>query len=611
MGYNINEVIVMDIRIKERSEIEEEYKWDLSIMYQNIESWQHDFDLVSNKIKEYIKFKGTLCNSASDLLKALKEKDNIDRLYSKLSSYAVRKSDEDTRNADNTRLKNMIAALGTDFNEVTSFFEPEILQISDETLNSFFEEEKDLHVYHHYVYNIFRFKQHTLSLEEEKMLASASEVLMTPSKAFTMLNNADIKFGSIKDEDGNRIELTKGNYSRYISSQNRVVRKRAFKALYKSYCNLRNTFAEFLIGDIKANYFVSKNKKYNNPLEMSLFQNNINTQVYDNVINVVNNNLDKIHKYVKMKKEILGLKEMHMYDFYVDLIREYDLDYEYEDAITLVFKALKPLGEDYIKKARKVFDERWIDVYENKGKLTGAYSSFGYDTPPYILLNYTGKLNSVSTIAHELGHSMHSYYSSQTQPYIYHRYSIFVAEVASNVNEMLLNMYMIDNAKSNQEKLSLINSFLENVKGSIYRQVMFAEFEKTIYECEGKKETLTEEKLSDLYYELNKKYYGKDMVHDNEIRYEWMRIPHFYYNFYVYQYATGLTAAFFIASDLYQGKDNAKEKYLEFLSSGSSDYPLELLRKIGIDMTSEEPLNRIIQHFDKQIDELMALIKEK
>jgi oligoendopeptidase F len=296
-----------------------------------------------------------------------------------------------------------------------------------------------------------------------------------------------------------------------------------------------------------------------------------------------------------------------MYDFYVDLIKEYDVEYPYEDALKLIFEALKPLGEDYIKKARKVFDEHWVDVYENIGKKLGAYSSFGYDTPPYILLNYTGKMDSVGTLIHELGHSMHTYYSSQNQPYVYHSYAIFVAEVASNVNEMLLNMYMYDHAKDDNERLSLINDFLENVKGSIYRQTMFAEFEKTIYDMEGNGQTLTEESFSDLYYELNKKYYGDAIISDEEIRYEWMRVPHFYYQFYVYQYATGLAAAFFIAKDLYEGKEGVREKYLAFLASGSSDYPLNLLKKLGIDMTSDEPLNRILEYFDEQLDRFIAI----
>jgi oligoendopeptidase F len=333
--------------------------------------------------------------------------------------------------------------------------------------------------------------------------------------------------------------------------------------------------------------------------------------VYDNVIETVHNNLDKMFKYIKMKKSVLGLKKMYMYDLYVDLIKEYDVEYKYEDALTLVFKALEPLGEDYISNAKKAFDNRWIDVFENVGKRSGAYSSFGYDTPPYILLNYNGKLHSVSTIIHELGHSMHTYYSAKNQPYVYHEYSIFLAEIASNVNEMLLNMYMLDHAKDKQERLSLINSFLESVRASIYRQVMFAEFEKKIYEMEGRKEPITEEVLSNLYFELNKKYYGDNISYDEHIKYEWMRIPHFYYQFYVYQYATGLTAAFFIAKDLYEGKEGMREKYIKFLSSGSSEYPLDLLRGIGIDMTNGETMNRILKYFDEQIDEFMNVINEK
>ena len=600
----------MEIKRKERSEIKEKYKWDLSVMYKDEKSWQNDFDILEKKIHDFAKFKGTIANGSYSLLLLLKEKDDISIMYEKLISYAMRKSDEDTRDTNSSRLKNKITSLGAEYNVLASFFDPELMQLGEDKIKIFLEDGEDLKVYEQYLMNIMRFKNHTLSLEEEKIIASASEVLACPSRTFTKLNNADIKFGTIKDEEGNLVELSKGNYSKYIASQDRNVRKETFSTFYKSYEGLKNTFAETLIGDIKANYFVSKNKKFDNPLAMSLYYNNIDPKVYDSVINVVHNNLDKMHKYVAMKKDILGLEELHMYDFYVDLIKEYDIEYKYEDALDLVFKALKPLGEDYIEKAKKVFDDRWIDVYENTGKMTGAYSSFGYDTPPYILLNYNGKLGSVGTIIHELGHSMHSYHSALKQPYIYHEYSIFVAEVASNVNEMLLNMYMLDNAKNNQEKLSLINDFLESVKGSIYRQAMFAEFEKTIYELEGNKQPLTEATFSDLYYSLNKKYYGDSLVSDDEIRYEWMRIPHFYYQFYVYQYATGLTAAFFIARDLYEGKEGSAEKYLNFLSSGSSAYPLELLKQLGIDMTSEEPMNRILEYFDEQIDKFIEIAKK-
>ncbi|MDD2202829.1 MAG: oligoendopeptidase F [Bacilli bacterium] len=601
----------MEIRLKERSEIEEKYKWDLSIMYKDDMEWNNDFDKLRNDMQEFSKYKGVLGNSSSDLLLALQEKDNLNRRFEKLASYAMRKSDEDTRDMDGAKLKNMIFSLGAEFVEISSFFDPEIISIGRNKIEQFIDEKEALMTYCHYLENIIRFKEHTLSLEEEKIMANASEVLSAPSKIFTMLNNADIKFENIKDEDGNVVELTNGNYSKYISSHDRNVRKDTFKVLYKGYKGLKNTFTEVLIGDIKAHYFESKNRKFYSPLEMSLFNNNIDIKIYYNVIKVVNMNLNKMHKYVKMKKDLLGLEELHMYDFYVALIKEYDIEYTYDEALNLVFKALTPLGEEYIKNTKEAFDKRWVDVYENRGKRTGAYSSFGYDTPPYILLNYNGKLHSVSTIAHELGHSLHSYYSALKQPYIYHEYSIFVAEVASNVNEVLLNMYMIDNAKNRQEKMSLINDFLESVKGSIYRQTMFAEFEKKIYELEKDKKPLTEQAFSDLYYELNKKYYGEDIISDEEIRYEWMRIPHFYYQFYVYQYATGLATAFFIANNIYNGDIAFRDKYIKFLSSGSSDYPVELLKILGVDMKNEKTMQCILDYFDTQIEEFLKLAKEK
>lgn len=595
----------MHVTVKERNEIDDAYKWDLTVIYSSIDEWNNDFERLEREIKNFSKYEGKISLGSNTLLESLQMRDKLFLVYERLSSYAMRKSDEDTRNNDNLKLKNKINSLGTEISEITSFFEPEITMIGRNKILSFVNENEDLKVYKHYLETVLRYEKHILSPNEEKIIASASEVISSPSNVYSVLSNADIKFGNIEDENNKSVELTKGNYTKYITSQNREVRKSAFFTLYRSYSVLKNTFAETLIGDIKANYFISKNKKYNDPLDMALFHNHITPIVYENVINAVNNNMDKMHKYVDMKKRILKFENFHIYDFYVDLVKEYDVEYKYEEAVELVFKALKPLGEEYIKNAKRVFNERWIDVYENKGKKSGAYSSHGYDTPPYILLNYNGRLDNVGTLIHELGHSMHSYYSASKQPYIYHGYSIFVAEVASNVNEMLLNMYMLDNAKCKEERLSLINDFLESVKGSIYRQTMFAEFEKEIYDIEGRKEPLTEDVISKIYYDLNKKYYGDNITIDDEIRYEWMRIPHFYYQFYVYQYATGLTAAFNIARRLYTAEEGFLDKYLNFLSSGSSDYPLELLKKLDINMESEEPINSILKYFDEQIDKFI------
>lgn len=600
----------MEIKIKERSEVEDKYKWDLTIVYKSIEEWEKEFEILKKKAYEFPNFKGKLLNDSTTLLKALQKKDEIGRIFEKLSSYAMRKSDEDTRDNENDRTKNKIISLGVEIDEITSFFEPELIKLTVEQMSKFLDENETLRLYQHYLENVLRFKEHTLSENEERIIASAGQVLTSPSMIFSKLNDADVKFGNITDENGNTVQLSKGNYSTYIRSHDRNVRKQAFETLYKSYKDLKNTFTSTLIGDIKANYFVSKNKRYDNPLQMSLFYNNIDVKVYESVINAVNKNLDKMHKYMDMKKEVLALEEFHIYDVYVDLVEEYDVDYKYEDAVELIFNALEPLGGEYKENARKAFDQRWIDVYENVGKRSGAYSSFGYDTPPFILLNYNGKLDSVSTLAHELGHAMHSYYAARKQPYIYHNYSIFLAEIASNVNEMLLNMYMLEHSSNKRERMSLINDFLESVKGSIYRQTMFAEFEKIIYEMEGNNQILTEETLSNIYYELNKKYYGNSLIYDDDIRYEWMRIPHFYYQFYVYQYATGLAAAFYIASEIFQGNEKMREDYIDFLASGSSKYPLELLKKMGIDMTSEEPLNRILNYFEEKVDEFIKLAKE-
>jgi oligoendopeptidase F len=601
----------MQILNRERNEIDNKYKWDLTLAYKNIDDWNNDFSLLKNKIDDFTEYKGVFTKSPKKLYAALKLDEEINRLFGKLFTYAVRKSDEDRRISENESIRKQIVSLSTDFNEKSSFFVPEIMKLNEGKIRQYMEEFDELKLYDFFFKDLFRFKKHTLSKKEEKILASASEVLNAPEEIFDKLNDADLKFGIIKDESGNEVELSKGNYSKYISSQDREIRKNAYYTFYESYRSHKATLSETLISNVKADYFLSKNRRYKSSLQAALFQNNIDIKVYDNVINTVHNNLDKMHKYMRMKKDILKLEDFNIYDFYVDLISEYDIEYKYEDALKIIFDALKPMGEKYINDAKKIFDNHYVDVFENVGKRSGAYSSGSYDTPPYILLNYGGKYHDVSTIIHELGHSMHTYYSNTNQPYIYSHYSIFLAEIASNVNEMILNMYMLDHAKDNKEKLYLINAFLENVKGSIYRQTMFAEFEKTIHEFEVNGEILTGDKLCDIYYELNKKYYGDDVIYDENIRYEWMRIPHFYYKFYVYQYATGLTAAFFIAKNIYEDKEGMRDKYIKFLSSGGSDYPLELLKIMDIDMTSSGAIDKILKYFDEQIDEFIKIYNKE
>lgn len=593
----------------QRFAIDLKYKWDLSLLYESTNAWNKDFNNVKERINYYLIYKGRLNDNAKTLLEALKEKEEIDIIMQKLYSYALNKSDEDLRDDDSIELKNKIINLKKIYSEVKSFLFPEILSIDSSKLNEYFNNEKELEIYKHYIDNILRFKNHTLSAKEERIIASAKEILMTPYKTFTMLNSTNIRFEDILTE-AQSIPLTKGNYSIYLSSQNRSIRRKAFKSLYKSYKSLKQTFAELFIGKIKANYFLSNNKKYNNPREMSLFISNIDESVYDNLILVTHQNLDKLHKYVGMKKEILGIEDFRFYDFFVDLIEEYDVDYSYEEAVDIILESLKPLGEDYIKNARKVFDERWIDVYESEGKRSGAKSTSGYKIPAYILVNYNGKLSDVKTIAHELGHSMHSYYSSNNQPYVYFKYSIFIAEIASNVNVMLLNMHMLNNAKDKKEKMSLINNFLDRVRAAVYRQVMFAEFEKKVYELEGSGKTLTEEVISNLYYDLNRKYYGNEIIHNKEIKYEWMKVLHFYLTFYVYQYATGLSIGYYIAKEIYNGNMEMRDKYLNMLSSGSSKYTLDLLKELGIDMNNTDVINDIFEAFDEQMDEFMRLMKD-
>jgi oligoendopeptidase F len=423
-----------------------------------------------------------------------------------------------------------------------------------------------------------------------------------------MLNNADMRFPIIKDEEGKEVEVTHGNFVRFMQSKDRNVRKAAFNAMYDTYKKFINTFASTMAGNVKKDIFYVKTRKYNSSLEASLFEDNVSLEVYNNLIETVHSRLDVLHRYVRLKKKLLGLDELHMYDLYVPLIQEYDKKFTYEEAIELVLEGLKPLGDEYINLLKQGFNSRWVDVYENRGKTSGAYSWGTYGTHPYVLLNYQGKLNDVFTIAHEMGHSLHTYYSNATQPYVYAGYKIFVAEVASTCNEALLMDYLLKNSKDEKERLYLLNHFFEEFRGTVYRQVMFAEFEKLIHEMAERGEPLTAEVLNKKYYELNKLYYGDDIVVDEGISYEWARIPHFYRNFYVYKYATGFSAAIAISQMILNEGEKAVERYKEFLKSGSSDYPLNLLKKAGVDLTTPKPVNDALDVFEKLLDEFEKML---
>ncbi|WP_186429793.1 oligoendopeptidase F [Clostridium sp. BSD9I1] len=590
-------------KVKRREEILDADRWDIEKIYKNKEDWEKDFLKLKDEALKLKDFQGKL-NDSKELLNFLKLDEEISRIADKLFIYASLKSDEDTGNNANQSLKNKMQSYAAELSAMESFFIPEILSYKEGTIEKAIEENSELKVYELMLKRLLKKKPHTLSKEVEEVMASVSDALNAPSNIFRMLTNADMTFPTIKDEEGNEVELTEGNYGIFIKSKNRRVREDAFKTLFATYEHFKNTIASSLTSSIKNFAFVAKTRNYKSSLEASLKPNDIQLEVYDNAIKTINDNLDSLHRYVTIKKKLLGLDEIHMYDLYVPIIDAPKSHIEFDEAVNIVKTALQPLGEEYIT----IFDEgiknRWIDIYENKGKRKGAYSWGSYDTMPYVLLNYNYELNDVSTFAHEMGHSIHSYYSKKEQPYIYADYTLFCAEVASTVNENLLINYLIKNENDENKKLYLINTQLEQIRTTVFRQIMFAEFEKITHEKIDAGEPLTSEDLCKIYHEINVRYFGGDMIIDKEIDMEWARIPHFYNDFYVYQYATGYSAAnSFVKSILENGKDSV-EKYKGFLKSGGSDYPINILKKAGVDMTSPKPIKDTIARFNELLDML-------
>lgn len=592
---------------KLRSEIDPKYQWDLSTIYKSIDEFNKDYDLASNLVKDFSFHQNNMMESATNLLQTIEDDHKLSRLINKLYMYAHLNSDSDTTNTTYQELKGRVLNLDNDYEKVSSFVVPTLLKYDYAKIEEFYKEEPKLLEHKFNLENIYRFKEHVLTEKEEEMLSTLTQVLGTSEEIYDAFTNSDLSFGYIKDENNEDVELTESTFSKFLRSKDRRVRRDAFKKMYETYGSYKNTIAKILVGDIKSNVAVSEIKKYPSSLEASLFADNIPKAVYDNLINTIHDNLEPLYHYFDLKKNMLNVSELHLYDTYVSVIPDNNKEYTFDEAKNIVIHALQVLGKDYIKDLQKAFNERWIDIYENKGKVTGAYSSGSYDTNPFILLNFNGTLDSVSTLAHELGHSMHSYYSKLNNPYQYSSYKIFVAEVASTVNELLLANYLLNTSKDNKLKLTILNNLLDMFKGTIYRQVMFAEFEKKIYEKEEQKEVLTNEVLSNLYYDLNKKYFGNHVVIDDEIRYEWMRIPHFYYNFYVYKYATGLSAACHIVKRILNKEENAIHSYLEFLSSGGRDYPLEELKIAGVDMTDKKVVESAITMFKEYLEEFEQL----
>ena len=587
----------------ERSTIENKFKWTIDEMYPDESSIEKDIKKVKDLIEEVKKYKGTLADSEENLYKALNISEEASRILQNLYVYTHMKSHEDTRINKNQGNATKTDMLSTELSMATSYMVPEIIAMDSEKLDNYLKTEKLSH-YKKYVDDILRLKPHTLNEREEELLAAVSDLSGVPENIYDMLSFADLQFPEIEDEKGEKVKVTHSNFSLFLKSKDQRVRKDAFEAMYSIYGQFKNTFASTLYGGIKSEIFYAKTRKYESALQGSLFQDDVSVEVYDNLIAAVHENLDSLNKYMDLKKTFLGLDKINMYDLYVPLTENFDMEIPYEKAQEIILEALKPLGEEYLENVKKAFAEGWIDVYDNEGKQGGAYSWGSYDSKSYILLSYKDDLNSLFTLIHEMGHSMHSYYSKNNQPYLYSGYKIFVAEVASTLNELLLINYLLKNASSKEERVYLLNYYLEQFRTTVYRQTMFAEFEKICHEKVEGGEPLTAEEFTNIYYDLNKQYYGESCEVNEDIGLEWARIPHFYSNFYVYKYATGFSAASALSKQILEEGESAVARYKEFLKSGGSDFPLNQLRKAGVDMEKKESVDKALHVFKDLVDDL-------
>ena len=598
----------MTKELPKREEVPEELTWELETIFETDELWEKEFEKLQQEILKIKNYQGKLGESADTLYELFTFQDEISERLGKLYTYAHMRYDQDTTNAFYQAMNQKAESLLTQASSTMSFIVPEILQIDEAKLKTFLEEKKELQLYQKTIYEILRQKAHVLSEREEYLLSEASEALQTASQTFGMLNNADLKFPFIKDENGEEVELTHGRYIRFMESRDRNVRKQAFKAMYDTFGKFKNTFATTLVGNIKKDNFYAKVRNYQSARHAALDKNNIPESVYDNLVEAINDHLSLLHRYTALRKKVLQVDELHMYDLYVPLVKDGDMKVTYEEAQDYVLKSLAPLGKEYTDVIQQAFNNRWIDVVENRGKRSGAYSSGAYGTNPFILMNWQDNVNDMYTLTHELGHSVHSYFTRKHQPYRYGNYSIFVAEVASTCNESLLSEYLLNNLDDEKQRLYILNHFLEGFRATVFRQTMFAEFEHDIHIRAQNGEPLTADRLTEIYYELNKKYFGDQITVDEDIGLEWARIPHFYYNYYVYQYATGYSAATSLANQILTEKEVAVERYLEFLKAGSSDFPIEVLKKAGVDMTSKRPILEALQVFEEKLAEFEKLV---
>ncbi|MFD2045356.1 oligoendopeptidase F [Ornithinibacillus salinisoli] len=594
--------------LQKRSEVPIENTWRLEDIFETDEAWETELKNLKNDIPKVTTYQGKLDSSADTLYEVLRLQDEISERLGKLYTYAHMRYDQDTTNSFYQALNSKAENVLTIASSSMSYLVPEILAIDESKLKSFLEEKEELKVYEHTLNEITRQRDHVLSEREEELLAEASDPMSAASKTFSMLNNADLTFPSVKNEEGEEVDLTHGRYVGFLESKDRRVREEAFKTMYARYGEFKNTFASTLSGVVKTHNFNAKVRNYDSARQSALDNNNIPEQVYDNLVEAVNEKLPLLHRYAKLRKKVLGVDELHMYDMYTPLVKDVEMKISYEQAQEYTLESLKPLGEEYVNILKEGFENRWVDVEENKGKRSGAYSSGTYGTNPYILMNWQDNVNNLFTLVHEFGHSVHSYHTRKNQPYRYGNYSIFVAEVASTCNEAILNDYLLTNLDDEKQKLYILNHFLEGFRGTVFRQTMFAEFEHEIHQRAQEGEALTADKLTEIYYNLNKKYFGDDVVSDEEIGLEWARIPHFYMNYYVYQYATGYSAATALASKILEGEEGAVDRYLDFLKAGSSDYPIEVLKTAGVDMTSKQPILDALAVFEEKLEEMEKML---
>ncbi len=594
-----------------RDQIDTKYKWAIEDLFPNDDAWKKELEDTKALMEKVDKYKGKLGDSSNDLTEFLKLEDEISYHIERIYVYANQKYHEDTSVSKYQGLSDQAGNLSVLFDTKTSFVIPEILTIPEDRLNVFITENKELKQYAFLLEEIIRKKAHTLNADMEEVIAGTGEMAESPSNIFSMFNNADIKFPSIEDENGETVEITHGRYGSFLESASERVRRDAFKNLYSTYAKFKNTLASIYSANVKKDAYFAKVRKYPSTMAMKLFGSNIPLEVYTNLISSVHDNLHLMHRYVALRKKLLNLSELHMYDLYTPIVKDADKKIDFEEAKDVVYKGLEPLGEDYRKILLEGFNNRWIDVYENEGKRSGAYSWGAYGTHPYVLLNYQNNLNNVFTLAHEMGHALHSYHSDEALPITYAPYKIFVAEVASTCNEALLMEYLLDHTKERKERAYLINYFLEQFRGTLFRQTMFAEFEMITHQMSQDGEALTASTLSKIYHDLVVTYHGKDIVIDPEIDLEWARIPHFYTSFYVYQYATGYSAAIALSRKiLKEGKEAANTYINKFLKGGSSNYPIELLKAAGVDMSTKEPVNNALQLFKTLLDEMEELMME-